>query len=311
MNNEGFNMEEMDKKDFDSKKSNTDKQQVLNVNDNDMSSDSLKEKKLFSENNNEDDEYAKRLMPHKIFMSVLFLSLIAFFNGASLNIFEDNVKCFRDRMFESTAFLHDLMLASPTLQDIILIVAGLAEDFAVLLGCVFFVFKFKSLRVMLGLAAVYASRAFFQNLYLMEIPKESTFRYPGFPSLFVPYFQSNDYFYSGHVSLPTVISYEFWKLRYYWTAVLVFHVGLLQMGMMLCVRGHYGIDMYAGFIFSFYFCQIANIHVHYIDKSIIGLDYVPKDDSNNELENRLVDNSKEKNFNIPMNNNSSDAKQNV
>lgn len=303
MNNEENNMKEMTKKELNESKS--ENNLAINVNEKDVSGECFKAELKCD---NIEEEYSKRLLPHKIFSTVLFTLLLSFFNGANLNIFEDNVKCFRDRLFEATAFFHNLMVASPTLQDIVMIVAGLAEDFAVILGCAFFVFKFKSMRVMMGLTAVYASRAVFQNIYLMEIPKESTFRYPGFISLFVPYFQSNDYFYSGHVSLPTVISYEFWKIKYYWTAVLVFHVGLLQLGMMLWVRGHYGIDMYAGFIFSFYFCQIANMNVHYVDKSIIGLYYEPKDENNNELENRLiVDNSKEKNYNIPLNHESLDV----
>ena len=61
-----------------------------------------------------------------------------------------------------------------------------------------------------------------QNFYLMTIPKESTFRYPGFPSLFVPYLATNDYFFSGHVSLPSVMGYEFYKNGYPKTSIFCF-----------------------------------------------------------------------------------------
>lgn len=219
-----------------------------------------------SPNNNDNNPELQRKLP-KILSVFFVIFFIAFFNLAHIGTFTSEVTCFYDLGFKITTGLNQLMIDVPKLQDAIMIIAGLAEDFAVVLGMMFFTFKFESWRMLFSLFIVYFLRFINQNFYLMTIPKESTFRYPGFPSLFVPYLATNDYFFSGHVSLPSVMGYEFYKNGYPKTSIFCFCVALFQMFMMFCTRGHYSIDMYAGFIFSFYSCIVINKYIHLIDKS--------------------------------------------
>ena len=105
----------------------------------------------------------------------------------------------------------------------------------------------------------------------MRIPAESTFKYPGFPSLFVPYMATNDYFFSGHVSLPTIVAYNFYLESKQTLTIVCLLTAVYEAIMMIVVRGHYSIDLYAGFIFSAYACIISNHLCKYIDHSNFGL----------------------------------------
>ena len=244
----------------------------------------IKEEDIKNDVSEENFDNRKLYKSISVFLVVLFITL---FNTANVKAFTTKiVKCFDDQAFEASRFLYNLMKEHKGFKYFVMITAGLAEDLAVLLGFFFFVFKFRSWRLIVCLGIVYLLRGIFQNLYLMAIPEENLFEYPGFPSLFVPYLSTNDYFFSGHVSLPTVVSIEFYRTGYFKTSISVFFVGVYQMIMMLGVRGHYGIDLYSGFIFSFYSCKLGNDFAKCIDQTRIGL----KDEDFPE-ENKLNDGS--------------------
>ena len=59
--------------------------------------------------------------------------------------------------------------------------------------------------------------------------------------------------------------------KYYKLAFFAIFSALYEAFMMVVIRGHYSIDLYAGFIFSTYACLLANKVCLKVDFSSIGL----------------------------------------
>lgn len=90
----------------------------------------------------------------------------------------------------------------------------------------------------------------------MRIPVSYEWRYPGFPSLFVPY-SEGDFFYSGHAGLMLALAFEFYHYKFYWACVLVSLLNVYNCILLVVTRSHYSIDIVGGLVFSHYFYLLA------------------------------------------------------
>lgn len=257
-----------------------------------------------SNNKNENDENLKlnldnnkRLMTIKLISIICLIFLISFFNNVNLKLFTELVTCFNDKLFSITTSINLYLRDNPKVNNAIMIIGGLLEDSTVILGFLFFAFNFKSWNLLFSLGVLYFFRGLVQHLYIMRIPADSTFRYPGFPSLFVPYLATNDYFFSGHVSLPTIAALNFYVNDHNYFFVYSIFSAFFQCSMMIAIRGHYSIDLYAGFIFSIYSFLISQKICSIIDYSSIGL--LCKDEV--EYEKKSKNNAKNTNGELRIN----------
>lgn len=205
----------------------------------------------------------------KLFVCLFSLCILVKMNYFTSNIFQREVKCFEDKSFVYTIKVYDYLKSNETLLNIFLIIAGILIDFVVILGSVFYSIKFPSWRMLITIFALYLIRGFVQGIFLMDHPEDQIFQYPGISSLVVSYFKTNDYFFSGHVSIPTIIGVEFWRHGYKKLSFFCYFTCFFELLLMVFTRGHYSIDLYAGVIFSFYFCRIIDETIsNWIDKKI-------------------------------------------
>ena len=91
------------------------------------------------------------------------------------------------------------------------------------------------------------------------------FRYPGFPSLCVPYHDSNDFYYSGHIGTCFIVVLEMRAKKWYRMSNMCLFVMANQWIMMMCVRAHYIIDLITGFMVAHYMHKIAERVSYLID----------------------------------------------
>ena len=91
------------------------------------------------------------------------------------------------------------------------------------------------------------------------------FRNPGFPSLFVPYHDSNDFYYSGHVGTCFIVVLETRAKKWYRLSYLCTFIMINQWIMMMFVRAHYIIDMTTGLMVAHYFHKIGERLSYFID----------------------------------------------
>jgi hypothetical protein len=61
----------------------------------------------------------------------------------------------------------------------------------------------------------------------MRYPEGYLWDYPGFPSIFIPYGKTNDFFYSGHVGLCVIVFHELITAKKYRWAAYPFCAGTL------------------------------------------------------------------------------------
>ena len=83
------------------------------------------------------------------------------------------------------------------------------------------------------------------------------FRYPGFPSLTVPYHDSNDFYYSGHIGTCFILVLEARAKKWYRLSYSCLFVLCNQWIMMMLIRTHYIIDMVTGLIVAHYMHMLA------------------------------------------------------
>jgi hypothetical protein len=117
----------------------------------------------------------------------------------------------------------------------------------------------------------------------MRFPDGYLWDYPGFPSLFVSYIKSNDFFYSGHVGLPVLQICELYKIKKYnWIPISVFIV-ILEFFTMIVLRGHYTVDLFAGIIIAHYSFMISDKFIYIVD-DYMGINKSEKSDEEYELD---------------------------
>ena len=120
----------------------------------------------------------------------------------------------------------------------------------------------------------------------MRIPSSYEWKYPGFPSIFVPY-SEGDFFYSGHAGLMLALSLEFYKYKFYWVSFFVTICNIYNCIILVTTRSHYSIDIVGGLVFSHYFYLLAGFACKFIERfGIYDINKMPKrEDTEHLLEN--------------------------
>ena len=204
----------------------------------------------------------------KLIICLISLCLLVKMNYIRTNQFQKEVKCFEDMSFVLSDEPYKILKSNKVVLYGFLIFAGLLVDIVVIFGGIMNCILQPSWRMLATVAVVYIFRGYVQGVYLMDHPSEQIFQYPGFSSLVVSYFETNDYFFSGHVAIPTIIGLEFRKTGYKMLSIFCFVTSFIECLLMIFTRGHYSIDIYAGYIFSFYFFRIVDSFIPFIDKHI-------------------------------------------
>lgn len=100
-----------------------------------------------------------------------------------------------------------------------------------------------SLTPFLALMILFIMRQISQAFCSLPAPKEMIWNYPGFPSIFVTYGTTNDFFFSGHTAiavLGTIVSYI---LLPWYIAVLAILAAIFEIWTVLVLRAHYTMDI--------------------------------------------------------------------
>jgi hypothetical protein len=83
----------------------------------------------------------------------------------------------------------------------------------------------------------------------------------------VPYLKTNDFFYSGHVGLPTLAILEFSKQGKPIFVVFAIFSLIYVVSVMIFTRTHYVIDILCGIMMAHYIYRTVCDYVHIIDNN--------------------------------------------
>ena len=104
----------------------------------------------------------------------------------------------------------------------------------------------------------------------MKYADNIIWKYPGIPSISVTYLITNDYFFSGHVGLPTLAALECRKLGYRKIMYLAIFTIFVEAFTLHVSRLHYCIDLITGVIVAHYIYIFTDKYIHIIDGSFMG-----------------------------------------
>jgi hypothetical protein len=116
----------------------------------------------------------------------------------------------------------------------------------------------------------YGFRFALQDIWFVQYPEGYNWGYPGIMSIFVPYGETADFFYSGHVGVCMLQYLEFSKVQWHYWSYFALTTMFMQFVMMISLRSHYTIDMVAGFIFAHYFFMLADEYSYIVDWYVFG-----------------------------------------
>ena len=108
-------------------------------------------------------------------------------------------------------------------------------------------------------------------MFIIQKPEGYLWEYPGFPSLFVPYTEKNDFFYSGHLGSCTLVMLEARHMEFRWLQIFAACGIVVELVLMTSLRAHYIIDLVSGMVFAHYFFILTRWYVHLVDKALCGV----------------------------------------
>ena len=152
-----------------------------------------------------------------------------------------------DKLHSFTAPLNSYFAASQRAANALLIASSVLIDAFALFLVGSWIFAAR-LRPFLGLGFLMAMRQVVQALCSLPIPDGMIWRYPGFPSLFVTYGVSSDFFFSGHTAIAVYGAIELARLRLGWLIALGVPIVIFEVATILVLRAHYTMDVFAGAI---------------------------------------------------------------
>jgi hypothetical protein len=155
-----------------------------------------------------------------------------------------------DGIHQLTERPHAWLLANPGAARAVLVGSSFLIDASGLFVLLLAIFG-PSVRPFIGLLLLFGLRQACQGLCALPAPPGMIWRHPGVPSLLVTYGTSNDLFFSGHTAIAAFAAMELARVVGPWGAVAGATVTLLEMGVVLILRAHYTMDVYAGLVSAF------------------------------------------------------------
>lgn len=125
-------------------------------------------------------------------------------------------------------------------------------------------------RFMIACVAFYGFRVILQKIWYVQYPVGYNWGYPGIMSIFVPYGETADFFYSGHVGVCMLQFLEYNAIGWHYWSYFALATMCMQFTLMISLRSHYTVDMLSALIFAHYFFMIADTHSYVIDWYVFG-----------------------------------------
>ncbi|CAG9323474.1 unnamed protein product [Blepharisma stoltei] len=203
------------------------------------------------------DRTSQSLFFIRIFIVVAFGTLIVANAITGITLQSANVDCIWDGLFQATRPINQFFRENETPRSIMLIISSFLVDILVVNYATNFILWGKTWRTAICLFCFYAFRGLIQNIFVMEFPYGQAWGYPGFPSLTVSYYVTNDFFFSGHVGVITILSLDSHargKRGLMWISIATVFI---EFWVMIFLRGHYTIDLISGILIAHYMWIIS------------------------------------------------------
>lgn len=155
-----------------------------------------------------------------------------------------------------------------------LIISSFGVDFMFIIGLILFNQGDRgitSIRAMVSFSLFFFVKGQVQNNYLMQRLEGRLWDDPKVPSITIPYHNTNDFYFSGHLGINSMWLVEYytdgyWCMFYYCCTLMLYNYSF-----MTSVRIHYVVDFIAGIIVGHWCVMQAEPISYYFDVKILGL----------------------------------------
>jgi len=162
-----------------------------------------------------------------------------------------------DALHDLTAPWHGYLQAHCRLADAVLIVSSALIDLLGVFLIAASVFG-PSMRPFAALIVLFVMRQVCQALCALPTPPGIIWRHPGVPSLLVTYDVANDFFFSGHTSIAVLGAIEAARMFPWWVGMAAAGIAFLEAGVVLVLRAHYTMDIFAAIVAAFCAAGLAD-----------------------------------------------------
>jgi hypothetical protein len=170
-----------------------------------------------------------------------------------------------DGLQSLTAGWNAYLQQAPVAANALLIVSSALIDAIGLLLLGMWIFG-GTIRPFLGLLLLLGLRQVMQALCALPAPPNLIWHYPGFPSLFVTYGVSNDYFFSGHTGIAVLGAVELARFRRGWLTAVGMAVVVFEIATVLILRAHYTMDVFTGGVAALWVATVCDRIAPSIDR---------------------------------------------
>ena len=136
---------------------------------------------------------------------------------------------------------------------------------------ILFYFNWQTIRLIFTLFMFYPPRQVLQNIFLMGRPQGFMWFYPGIHSLTIPYFDTSDFYFSGHVGSSTAVMLEYYRSGWTGMTFAILFVMINEWIMLMFLRTHYIIDLVTGLMIAQYLHRWGEKLAYFFDVFIMGL----------------------------------------
>lgn len=160
-------------------------------------------------------------------------------------------ECLRDQTFVWTTQINEWMLKEETKEFTrkYIIYASFLMDFTTISGLIVYYLRCNTLRPLIAFFYFQFLRNLIQNFcFGMGAPKGYAWFNPGVPALSVPYHDTYDFFYSGHIGSCFIYFTEFYLHKQTFLIYVALFTFINEWVLMVLLRSHYFIDMLTGVI---------------------------------------------------------------
>jgi hypothetical protein len=179
---------------------------------------------------------------------ILFIVYKLWFLSQNFINYTNNSNKFEDRTHILTSNIHKILKNNIKLTKYLFILTSLIIDILMSLIIIDYIFNNNSIEVKILIYTI-IMRQINQYLVSFPSPNEILWTNPGFPSIFVTYEVTNDYYFSGHTSFAVICGMFLERYKY----VLLGRLNIiLQICILIFTRSHYFPDIITGFIMPYF-----------------------------------------------------------
>lgn len=179
-------------------------------------------------------------------------------------------ECLRDYTFVWTEKINTFFVDNPPWRNFLIIQSSVGIDFMMISYLVIFAFWGTTMRISCALILFYPARNVIQALFLMGRPVGFLWMFPGIISLTVPYFDTNDFYFSGHVGSTTLYSSEYLAMKWNKMAAIIIFCVVDVWVALTFLRTHYIIDFTSGYVYARFVHRIGEKLSYYPDVKLLG-----------------------------------------